>query len=443
MTATADRPDAGAGPGDGPGDAGRAGSSRGLRHAFSALHHRDFARFITGAFLSNIGTWMQNVTVPYVLFQQTHSAAWVGFGAFMQFMPSIFVGPIAGILADRMPRRRTILLTQAMGLLGASALCLAWVSGHGTPWVIVILVGFNGLSMGLVGPSWQSFLAELVPTEALGRAVALNGMQFNAARAVGPAIAGVALNVFGPGGAFFVNALSYLAVIFPVLSIRARPAPANPSGQGPLSSLRAGFAYVVDHRGILTAIVLVMISVFLGNPVVQLVAVLASEQYHVGRLAYSMLIAVFGLGAVIGSMFVGAYGGVFRRSRTTVVSFLAYGIAVIGLAVAPVYGAGMVALGAIGFIYVVVLFTGQTSVHLLVDDAFRGRVFAVYFMSFTGGFPIGSLIQGWLADVIGVDATLAIAGCLLVLTGLVLAARPAIPLLLDGPRATDPNSDET
>lgn len=433
------------GAGHGPGETAPSGGSpgvrsagvpaRGLRHAFGALEHRDLARFVVGAFLSNVGTWMQNVTVPYVLFQLTGSATWVGFGAFMQFIPSLFVGPLAGVIADRLPRRRTVLLTQTLGLAAASTLFLTWVTGHRSPWLIVVIVGVNGLTMGLVGPSWQSFLAELVPPAVLPRAVALNGMQFNAARAIGPAVAGIALNAFGPGGAFFVNALSYLAVIVPVLGIAPRPAPANPSGEGPWASLRAGLTYIRRHRPIAVAIVLVVIMVFLGNPTVQLVAVLATDEYGVGRFAYSMLIAVFGAGAVLGSLFVGAYGEVFPRSRTTVVGLLVYGLAIVGLAASPSYPAGLVALGLIGFIYVVALFSVQTSVHLIVDDAFRGRVFAVYFMAFTGGFPIGALLQGRLADVIGVRQTLAIAGGLLVVTGLVLVARPGIAALLDGRRA--------
>src|SRR5438105_5850050 len=223
-------------------------SGRGVRHAFRALHHRDFALFWAGAFVSSIGMWMQNVTVPFLLHEATGSAGWVGLGAFAQFAPAMVVSPLGGSLADRYSRRTLLIWSQSAAMVMAFALWLSVRGGQIRPGVIVLLIGVSGVVTGLGIPAWQSFVAELVPRESLLNAVTLNSAQFNASRAIGFMLGGLALYSVGPGLSFVANGLSFLAV----LAALAKIAPRRPSPmEVPASaSFRLGLAYVRERPGL-------------------------------------------------------------------------------------------------------------------------------------------------------------------------------------------------
>ena len=183
------------------------------RRSTAALRHRDFALFWGSSLVSNSGTWLQNVAVPFVLFRLTHSAAWVGFGTFAQFAPGVLLAPVAGSLADRFPRRSVLLVNQTLLGLVALALWVEWVAGWTSPWTITATVAVSGTIASIGIASWQAFVSELVPREDLLNAVVLNSTQFNAARAIGPAIGGVVLGSLGAGWAFLLNGLSYGVVV--------------------------------------------------------------------------------------------------------------------------------------------------------------------------------------------------------------------------------------
>src|SRR3954470_2195264 len=191
---------------------------RGLRGAGVAFRYRDFRLFWTGALISNIGTWMQNLTVPYVLLYVMHtSAVWVGIATVSQFLPGVVLGPVAGWMADRFNRRVLLLVSQVVQLLLALALWAAWMAGLRDPLGFVALVALNGVVFGITMASWESFVTELVPRADLLNAITLNSAQFNGARAFGPALAGLVLARWGPGAAFLVEPLSVIALIPPLV----------------------------------------------------------------------------------------------------------------------------------------------------------------------------------------------------------------------------------
>jgi MFS family permease len=405
--------------------------ARGLRHAVRAFRHRDFALFWVGAFISSVGTWMQAVTVPFILHEATGSAAWVGYGAAAQFLPAMVVGPAGGAAADRYSRRRILLLSQSAAGVFALALWASVRTGRIHPLVIIGLVVGSGFASGYGIPAWQAFVPELVPREALLNAVALNSAQFNASRAVGFMIGGLTLSRFGPGAAFLANGLSYLAVIAAVVAVRAGR-PGHPAGARPAGSFREGLAYVWARPGLRLVIVTVIVVAFLGNPVIQLAPVFARDVYHVGEGAYGLLASALGIGATLGSVILGAYGDQIRRSRLVVVATAAYGGAVIGLGLSPSYAGGVVAMFAVGMGFLVIVSALNTTLQLSVDDRFRGRALALYIMAFTGSYPIGSLLQGALADAVGVRPVVAGAGFAIVAYAAVLAVRPVLTRPLDG-----------
>ena len=418
-------------------------SGRGLRHAFRALRHRDFALFWSGAFVSSIGMWMQNVTVPFLLHEATGSAAWVGLGAFAQFAPVMVMSPIGGSLADRHSRRRILMWNQVALLILALGLWSTVQGGDIRPGLIVTLVGLSGAVTGLGIPAWQSYVAELVPRESLLNAVTLNSAQFNASRAVGFMLGGLALYSVGPGLSFLVNALSYLAVLGALLAIRSRtngsaavleggpvvPDPAEVVA-GP-ATFRLGLAYVREHPGLQLAVVTVGVVMFLGGPVIQLAPVFARDTFGVDERAYGFLASALGIGATACSVVLGAYGDGVRRSRLIIASVVVYGLAVLGMAVTPSYAGGLAAMACIGVAYLAVASVLNTSIQLAVDDRFRGRVLALYVMVFTGAYPLGSLVQGLATDRFGVRAVVGVAGAALLGYAALLASRPDAIGVLD------------
>jgi MFS family permease len=417
------------------------GMSRGLRHAFRALQHRDFALFWAGAFVSSIGMWMQNVTVPFLLHEATGSAAWVGLGAFAQFAPAMVMSPLGGSLADRHPRRLILVWNQLVLMLLAFGLWLSVRGGDIRPGLIVVLVSLTGVVTGLGIPAWQSYVAELVPRDALLNAVTLNSAQFNASRAIGFMFGGLALYSLGPGLSFFANGLSYLAVLAALAAIRGRAARSAavlsgdveiPEVAGP-ATFRLGLAYVRERPGLQLAVVTIGIVMFLGGPVIQLAPVFARDTFGVDERAYGFLAAALGIGATAGSVVLGAYADNVRRSRLIVGSIVVYGVSVLGMALTPSYAGGLAAMFCIGVAYLAVASVLNTSIQLAVDDRFRGRVLALYVMVFTGAYPLGSLVQGLLTDRFGVRAVVGVASVALLGYAAVLAARPAVVGVLDVP----------
>ncbi len=388
----------------------------GLRQAAAALRHRNFALFWWSALVSNTGSWVQNVTVPFVLFELTGSAAWVGFASFAQFVPFVVVGPLAGSLADRVPRRRLLLITQSLMALGATGLWAVWAAGVRSPGVLVGVVAIVGIVAGLTIPSWQAFVSELVPRSTLLNAVTLNSAQFNASRALGPALGGVILATLGPSWAFALNALSFGAVIIGLSLIRVPLL--VPSGGAARPRVLREFAgtirYTRARPGIWTCVVVVSAIGLLGSPVFSLVVVFAEEVFDVGRGLYGLLGACLGIGSVIGAPLVAGWGGGISRGRLAAMALVAYGIAVAGFGLAPGYWLGAAALLAAGAMYLALSSALNTTVQLQVDESMRGKVIGLYLMGLTAAVPVGSLVQGWLADVVGPRPTVAVSGALLV-----------------------------
>lgn len=412
-------------------------AGRGFRHAFRALRHRDFALFWSAALISNVGVWMQSFTVPFVLYKLTHSAAWVGLAAFAQFLPMMVMGSVGGVLADRVSRKGILLANQAGQMVLAFGLWGLWEAGHATPTVIVVLGALSGMTAGLGLPAYQSFVPQLVPRQALLNAVALNSAQFNGARAIGPALTGLVLAASGPGAAFLVNAVTYLAVIGALLAIRASGR--TPPTRGRMAhQFRDAITYTRAHPGLRRAVFVVFCASFLGAPVIQLTPVFAREEFHVGGGLYGLLGAAFGTGAVVGAVVIGAYGDGVRRSTLATGGLALFGAALLGLAAAPVYAVGFVALLAMGAGYLVISSTANTAIQLLVSEDMRGRVLALYVMAFSGGFPIGALVEGRLADAVGVRLTVAVAGLGLAVVALSLVARGSAAALDDEPSAPLP-----
>lgn len=417
----------------GPGGTGPATAiPGGFRHGMRAFRHRDFRVFFFGAMVSNTGSWLQNLAVPFALFELTGQALWVGLAGFAQFIPSFLLGPLGGSLADRLDRRKVLMATQAAQAVAALVLWAVWAAGWREPALILVITAFTGVFSGLMIPSWQAFVPALVPREDLASAITLNSTQFNAARAIGPATAGLVLAVSGPGLAFLLNGVSYLAVIVAISLIR--PGFAEPT-KAVTASVKEGFmdavGYIARRSGIGVGVLCAILVAFFGNPVTQFTVVFARDVYNAGPRVLGALAAGVGLGAILAAPALSTWSDRIPRSQLVRWSLPIYAGAVIAFGFAPNWPLGLVALLVLGGAFLVVISTTNTAVQMIVADHMRGRVMSVRVMGFTLAFPLGSLIQGALADVWGPQVTVAIFGSVLFAIAIVLAWHPTLLGRLD------------
>jgi MFS family permease len=425
---------------DGP--AGDEPSRPGLRSAAAALKIRDFRVFWIGALVSNTGAWMQNVTVPFVVFQITDSAAWVGFAGFAQFIPAWLMGPLGGTIADRFPRRRVLIVTAIAQAVAASLLALVWAGGVRSVWPYILLVALSGCWGGINIASWQAFVSELVPARHLLNGITLNSAQFNASKAFGPALGGVVLATLGAGWAFGLNAISFVAVIVALLMIRSRPATRSSKRGRPrvVAETREAVVHARAQPGVVTCILVVMALGFFGSPVFSLIVVFTDEVFRVGDVAFGLLSAAQGIGAILGAPLIAGPGTGIPRSRLTATAMVAYGIALVAFALSPTYIISLLPMLVAGAGYLAIASSLNTSIQLQVSDAVKGRILALYVMGLTISIPIGNLVQGALADTIGPRPTVAGAGVCFLVVWLLLHLRNRF-VLLDAQRR-EPEPDD-
>ena len=404
----------------------------GFRYGMRAFHHRDFRYFFIGALASNSGSWLQNLAVPYVLYQLTGRSLWVGMAGFAQFIPSFMLGPLAGSLADRVDRRRLLLATQFALAASAFLLWACWALHWRTPSLILAITALTGVFSGLMIPSWQAFVPSLVPRDDLPSAITLNSTQFNASRAVGPALAGLLLATVGPGWAFFLNGVSFLAVIAVLWVVKPRrDAPSNHPTEGVVAGFRSAVGYIRGRTGIGLSVLCAMLVAFFGNPISQFIVVFTDQVYHAGPRVLGLMTSAVGIGAVVVAPALSSWDTRVSRSAVVRWGLPIYALAVIGYGLAPNWPLGLVALMVVGAGFLAVIATTNTAVQVIVADHMRGRVMSARIMGFTLAFPLGSLAQGALADLWGPQPTVVLSGACLLAAATYLASKPAMLAGLD------------
>lgn len=423
----------------GPGGTGLAAPApAGFRHGMRSLRHRDFRLFMGGALVSNVGNWLQNLAVPFVLFELTDQALWVGLATFAQFIPTFVLGPLGGSLADRHDRRMILIITQSLMALAALALWLAWVAGTRSPVLILAITALTGVFSGLMIPSWQALVPALVDPDDLGSAITINSTQFNASRAIGPALAGLLLATVGPSWAFGLNVVSFLVVIVALIAIKTVPRERAVGEQGSVTAeFVEALRYIRTQPGIWLGMATTVLIAGLGNPITQFTVVFAERVYGASPRVVGLLAAAIGLGAIIAAPPLSAFQDRVSRANFVRYGLPFYGLTVIGFGLSQSWPVGLVLLLANGAGFLSVIATTNTSVQTIVADRMRGRVIAARVMTFTLAFPVGALLQGWLADVWGTGETVTAAGVVLFVSAVALAMRPALLDRLDDPPDPD------
>ncbi|WP_282694811.1 MFS transporter [Streptomyces sp. CC208A] len=366
---------------------------------FSSLSIRNYRLFFTGAIVSNTGTWMARITQDWLVLSLTGSAAAVGVTTALQFLPMLLFGLYGGVIADRYPKRRLLLASQAaLGLCGL-ALAVLTLSGHVQVWHVYLIAFLLGMVTVVDNPARQSFVSELVGPDRLRNAVSLNSANFQSARLVGPAVAGVLIAGVGSGWAFLVNGLSFLAPLTALWLMR--PAELHkveraPRGKG---QLREGLRYVAGRPDLIWPIVLVgFIGTFGFNFPIWLTA-FSDEVFHVGAGTYGFLNTLMAAGSLAGALLAARRGS--TRLRMLVTAAGVFGVLEVMAALSPAFWLFALLLVPIGMVGLTVNITANSAVQMATDPAMRGRVMSLYMMVFAGGTPIGAPLLGWVTDTYG------------------------------------------
>jgi MFS family permease len=375
-----------------------------------ALAHRDFRLFCSGQIVSQVGTWMQSVAQAWLVLELTNSPFRLGLVGTLQFTPILLLSILAGVLADRLPKRRLLVATQSV--LGAQALTLAVLvtSGHVQYWHVAVLAAVYGVATALDNPTRQSFVVEMVGKADLPGAIALNSAIFNSARVVGPALAGLAIARWGTATAFAVNALSFVAVIAALLAMKTEGAPRARDGRRIGSEIAEGVTYAVRTPRILLVLGLVLVvSVFLVNNNV-MVPLFARQGLGQDAHGFGLLMASLGVGAVTGALTLAARTHGRPAVLSLVLPALVLAAAMVALSRVTGFGAAAALLGVMGFCGIRVMAGANTSHQLTVPDALRGRIMSLHMLVFAGMSPFGAFLLGSLAERFGIRTTLVVTG---------------------------------
>ena len=396
-----------------------------------ALRHRDFRLFWFGNFLSNIGTWMQSIAQGWLVLQlaPNNSAFWLGVIGFAASAPMLLFTMIGGVIADRVSKRKLMLWSQSIMMVQAFALWGLTFSGRITVPMVVLLAFVNGVAMALNSPSYQAIVPQLVPREDLSNAIALNAAQFNMARVVGPTLGGFAMAWVGISGDFFINALSFVAVLVALVQI-AYPPVLAPTGDSVWRTLADGFDYVFGRRDMSILLALVALASIFGIPFIIFVPLFAKELLHLGARGFGLLMAAQGAGAFVGAATIAYIKHIHYRGRFVVRSAIAFYIFIILFTLSRNVWISGVLLASVGYCMVLTIATVNTLLQHLSADHMRGRVMSMYATAFLGFAPIGSLLAGSLAGSIGAPAAIGgMSAVALIATIVIYFTRPVLKLI--------------
>jgi len=402
----------------------------GLSRTFAALQHRNYRLFFAGQLVSLIGTWMQNVAQAWLVYALTNSPFKLGVVSFCAGMPVLLFSLWAGVAADRIPKRRVLLLTQTSMMTLAFVLAADMLLGTLAWWHIAVLAFLLGTANAFDAPARQAFVVEMVGRKELMNAIALNSAMFNSARIIGPALAGVLLAAVGAVWCFALNGVSFLAVIAGLALMKVHPYVGAPSSESPLRQMREGVSYIWHHPTVRPLITLVAVANMFALGYMALLPAFAQDILHAGTVGYGFMSTAIGVGALTGALIIASLGNYQRKGAMLTAGNLLFPVMVIALSLSKSYHLTLGLLVAAGLGFMTQNATANTLVQTTVADNLRGRVMSVYMMVFLGFFPIGSLIAGAVAERFGIQAGAAFGGVIALAYSLYLYWRvPAIRTL--------------
>ena len=378
---------------------------------FSSLKVKHFRIYWLGMFVSLIGTCIQFVAQSWLVFQLTNSAFLLGVVGFLGAIPVFALSLFGGVLADRVNKRNILFFTQIAFMSLAFLLAVLTQFQLIKPQQIMLIALFNGIIMAFDAPARQSIVVDLVGKEHLFNAITLNSVAFNSSRIIGPAIAGIFISIIGMSGCFYLNGVSFLAVIAALFWIKSGKSIVQ-NNNSPLSSLKEGLVFINCNRSILALVSIVAVVSLFGISYIMLMPVFARDVLHVGTMGLGMLMSSIGAGALIGSLILARLGNFKYKGKLLIWSAFLFALLLINFSLTKSYIWAIVSLVCLGCISVPATAVINSLLQIIVPDAFRGRVMSLFMVTSNGFMPFGSLISGTLAQAIGISAALSLCGLL-------------------------------
>ncbi|MGH3847028.1 MAG: MFS transporter, partial [Pseudonocardiaceae bacterium] len=391
--------------------------SSSFRSVFAATSHRDFRLFLTGQFISLCGTWIQIVAQGWLVLQLTNSAFAVGLVTALGSLPILLLTLYGGVLADRVNKRKAVLLLQSLMVIeGLTLGILTWLHLITVHWVMGLAIFYGTLSAFEV-PTRQALIADIIPRKDLLNAIALSSSAFNLARVIGPAIAGLLISTVGIAACFLANAASYLAVIASLVLMK-KDTPHRPSSVPYGEALRQGFEYIFGNPWPRALIIIIATFAVFGFSFMTMMPVFARDALHLGAGGYGGMVSSVGLGAAAAAIFMASAGGRVRQPHLVLGSSISFGLVLIAAALAPGFATAVVIFSLAGCVMALNGIAANNMLQVQAPDYLRGRVMGFYSFVVLGMAPFGSFQAGWMAEHLGVRAAVGIGGvvCLVVAT---------------------------
>jgi MFS family permease len=421
-----------ASPGDAAATTAPSLGERTLRRMLVAFTYRNFRVQWFGACTSSIGTWMQIVAQNWLIVSLTNSSPFfLGLDAFLQQLPIILFSLIGGVFADRYDRRRTLLVSQCIQMGTSGMLAILMYLQVVQIWHVLTLSFVTGLAQSFGGPAYQSLIPSLVDKKDLPNAVALNSIQFNVARVLGPMAFALTLSLYKHWGysepqamnaCFLLNSLSFLVVIATLMMLRVKHIPPQTSGRMG-EELKSGLSYVRYHSSLAALVVLAAATTFLGFALLTFLPIFAQKVFHEGASTYSHLMAFSGAGSIVGALIVAWLGKFPKMGWTALLVQAIYGVLIIAFSISNVLWLSDILLFLTGAALMVVFSTVTSLVQMIAPNEMRGRVMSIYMLAFRGGMPLGSLVSGYLATYLGAPLVIGINGALLIVVAIYFLTR--------------------
>ncbi len=388
-----------------------------------ALSHRNFRLFWGGAFLSNVGTWMQAVAQGWLVLQLSNSPFWLGVDGFMATAPGLVLTLAGGVFADLVDRKRLLIITQIGAGLSALILAVLIVTHVVQVWMILALSFLTGCCMSIAGPSYQAITIDLVGREDLANAIALNSTQFQLSRMIGPTLAGLAIKAFGLAGCFLVNGLSYIIIVIALAMVRLEPVSHTAERRPFMQDLMEGFRYVWGRQRVFMLLLISAMTSLFGAPYFALVPYFARDILHMGESGLALMMAVAGAGAFCGAVVLTFMGDFKYKGWSVLSGSFFFALCLIGFSFSTQVHASLMFLFGMGFSIVFSVAVINMLLQKLVTDEMRGRVMSMFILSFIGAMPIGNLIAGASAARFGAPRTLGAGGIVIALFTLIVTVR--------------------
>ena len=405
------------------------GKFDGLKSIFRSLRYRNYRLFFSGQSLSLIGTWVQRIAIPWLVYRLTGSAFLLGFVGFAGQIPTFILAPFAGVLTDRLNRYHIMIVSQILSMIQALALALLFFTNTIEVWNVLLLSVIQGCINAFDTPARQSFVIEMVEDKNdIGNAVALNSSMFNGARLVGPSIAGVLIASLGEGACFLINGISYIFVVISLLLMKVKPQEKKRKDTNIIKEFKEGFTYTFGFPPIRSIIILLTLISLMGMPFSVLMPIFAKDIFHGGSHIFGFLMGASGVGALIGAAYLAYRKSVVGLEKLIPLAAVVFGLGLVSFSLSSSFPLSIILMIITGVGMMMQTACSNTILQTISDNDKRGRVMSFYTMAFMGTAPIGSFLAGSMASMIGAPTTLLIGGIACVIGALVFAQK--LPLFI-------------